>query len=83
MFKCLFFLCEEDYIERNMQTLTTENLFYAFFIKSVFFYFQIMSMSQKRAKIHYNVEEAIQKIFKPSLDLDIGDFLKVKKKVCL
>ena len=32
-----FFLCEEDYIERNMQTLATENLFYAFFIKSVFF----------------------------------------------
>ena len=73
MFKCLSFLCEEDYIERNMQTLTTANLFYAFFIKSVFFYFQIMSMSQKRAKIRYNVEEAIQKIFKPSLDSDIGD----------
>ena len=30
-------------------------------------------MSQKRAKIRYNVEEAIQKIFEPSLDSDIGD----------
>ena len=73
IFKCLFLLCEEDYIERNMQILPTGNLFYAFFIKSVFFYFPIMSMSQKRAKIRYNVEEATQKIFEPSLDSDVGD----------
>ena len=30
-------------------------------------------MSQKRAKIRYNVDEAIQKNFEPSLDSDIGD----------
>ena len=32
-----------------------------------------MSMSKKRAKIRYNVEDAIQKLFEPSLDSDIGD----------
>ena len=32
-----------------------------------------MSMSQKRAKLRYNVDEAIQKNFEPSLDSDIGD----------
>ena len=72
MFKCFFFLCEEVYIERNMQTLTTQNLFFAFFIKSMFF-FIFRCLSQKRAKIRYNVEEAIQKFFEPSLDSDIGD----------
>ena len=30
-------------------------------------------MSQKIAKICYNIEEAIQKMFKPSLDFNIGD----------
>ena len=32
-----------------------------------------MSMSKKRAKIRYNVEDAIQKLFEPSLDSDNGD----------
>ena len=32
-----------------------------------------MSMLQKIAKICYNIEEAIQKMFKPSLDFNIGD----------
>ena len=43
----MFFLCE-NYIEHNMQTQTTKNLFYAFFMKSVLFYFQIMSICHRK-----------------------------------